>query len=106
MPTSTWGKRNGLPGYDEFRIGISYAEAYNHLRVSKKHRYKRRGSVLGYLHEIKLQLYSQAVNEGYLEQLEMEEALRKSQKKAAKKSRRRSLSSLRTRRSARPREVA
>jgi hypothetical protein len=101
MP-STWGKRHGLVGYDEFRIGLPYAEAYNQLRVSKKHRYKRRGSVLGYMHELKLEIYNRAVDDGYLEQLEMEEALKKSQKKTARESRSRS----RTRRRARRREAA
>ncbi len=84
MP-STWGKRHGLPGYDEFRINMTYDEAYAHLATSKKHRYRRKGSVLGYMHELKLQLYNQAVDRGYLEQLEMEAALKLSQKKRGKK---------------------
>lgn len=96
MP-STWGKRHGLPGYDEFRIGMSYAEAYDHLRVSKKHRFKRPGSVLGYMHELKLELYNQAVDRGYLENLEMESALKVSEKSAK---RRRDLKKRRQRREA------
>lgn len=64
MP-SRWGSKNGLPRYDEFRTGLSYAEIYNMLKTSTKHRGKRRGSVLGFWHEIKLQLYEQAVDRGY-----------------------------------------
>lgn len=84
MP-STWGKRHGLPGYDEFRIGMSYKEAYDHLRVSKKHRFKRKGSVLGYMHEVKLMLYYHAVDRGYLEHQEMERALKVSEKLAKRR---------------------
>lgn len=83
--SSTWGKRHGLPGYDQFRINMTYDEAYAHLATSKKHRYRRKGSVLGYMHEVKLQLYNQAVDRGYLEQLEMEAALKLSQRKTSRK---------------------
>ena len=68
MPSS-WGRRHGLPGYDEFRLNMAFRDAYEHLKVSKKHRYKRRGSVLGYMHEMKLELYEHAVDQGYLETL-------------------------------------
>jgi hypothetical protein len=87
MPTSTWGKRHDLPGYDKFRSGLTYVDVYAMLRTSKKHSQKRRGSVLGFWHELKLQLYEQAVDRGYLEQLEMEEALRKSERAARRRSR-------------------
>lgn len=69
MP-STWGKRHGLPGYDEFRLGLDYKGCYDLLKTSKKHRYRRKGSVLGHLHELKLQLYEEAVKRGYLETLD------------------------------------
>lgn len=68
MP-SNWGRRNNLPGYDQFRTGLTYRDAYNMLATSKKHRYRRKGSVLGFMHELKRQLYEQAVDLGYLETL-------------------------------------
>lgn len=70
--SSSWGKRHGLPGYDKLRIGLgkggkeAYRQVYHMLTTSEKHRYKRRGSVLGFLHEMKMELYERAVNEGYL----------------------------------------
>jgi hypothetical protein len=66
--SSTYGKRHDLPGFDEFRTGLTYAEVYEMLRESRKHSHKRRGSVLGFWHEIKLQLYEQAVDRGYGEE--------------------------------------
>jgi hypothetical protein len=70
--SSSWGKKNGLPKYDEFRTGLSYAEIYNMLKTSTKHRSKRRGTVLGFWHEIKLQLYEQAVDRGYVDEVDRE----------------------------------
>jgi hypothetical protein len=64
MP-SNWGKRNNLPGYDKFRTGLTYRDVLEMVRASEKHKGKRRGSVLGLHHEIKLQLYHQAVDAGY-----------------------------------------
>lgn len=66
MPSS-WGKKHGLPGYDKFRTGMTYQDAYEELKMSKKHKGKRRRSVLGYWHERKLELYERAVDAGYLE---------------------------------------
>jgi hypothetical protein len=63
--SSSWGKRRGLPGYDKFRTGLTYREVYEMLRHGTKHKQKRRGSVLGFWHELKLQLYEQAVDRGY-----------------------------------------
>lgn len=63
--SSRWGKKNDLPGYDEFRTGLTYRDVYTMLRHSSKHPQKRRGSVLGFWHELKLQLYEQAVDAGY-----------------------------------------
>lgn len=64
MPSS-WGKRHGLPGYDKFRTGFTYRDAYEELKMSKKHKGKGRHSVLGYMHERKLELYNRAVDAGY-----------------------------------------
>ena len=66
MPSS-WGKRSDLPGYDRFRTGLTYAEVYEMLKTSTRHSHKRRGSVLGFWHEIKLQLYERARDLGYAE---------------------------------------
>ena len=63
--SSRWGKKNDLPGYDKFRTGLTYGDVYMMLRHGTKHSQKRRGSVLGYWHELKLQLYEQAVDLGY-----------------------------------------
>jgi hypothetical protein len=64
MP-SRWGRRKDLPGYDEFRTGLTYHDVYVMLNASEKHRYRHRASVLGFWHELKLQFYEQAVNMGY-----------------------------------------
>ena len=64
MP-SRWGRNKNLPGYDRFRTGLAYHDVYTMLNTSEKHRYKRRGTVLGFWHELKLQFYEQAVNMGY-----------------------------------------
>ena len=62
---SKWGKKNNLPGYDEFKTGLTYADVYEMLKTSTKHSQKRRASVLGFWHELKLQLYERAVDLGY-----------------------------------------
>jgi hypothetical protein len=73
MP-SDWGERHGLPGYDKFRTGVTYQDAREMLRASEKHRDKhnsphdRRHTVLGFLHELKLQLYEQACDRGYTQE--------------------------------------
>jgi hypothetical protein len=66
--SSKWGKKNNLPKFDEFRTGLTYHQVYVMLRHSSKHKSKRRGSVLGFWHELKLQLYNQAVDLGYGEE--------------------------------------
>jgi hypothetical protein len=62
MPSS-YGKRHGLIGYDEFRTGLTYHEVWEMLRNddddSKVWRYKSRGVILGMWHELKMQLYQQ-----------------------------------------------
>lgn len=70
MP-SDWGKRNSLRGYDKLRTGLSYEDVRLMLQGSQKHREKhkaphdRRHTVLGLWHELKLQLYEQAIDRGY-----------------------------------------
>jgi hypothetical protein len=65
--SSKWGRKKGLPKYDEFRTGLTYKDVHMMLKTSVKHKAKRRGSVLGYWHELKLELYERAVNAGYAE---------------------------------------
>ena len=68
MP-SRYGVKHGMPGYDEFRTGLTYRDVWEMFRDdsedSSKWKYKRRRTVLGAWHEIKLQLYHQAVDEGF-----------------------------------------
>jgi hypothetical protein len=60
---SQWGATHGLPGYDEFRTGLTFRDVkrmlYVHNADSSKWRYRRRGTVLGFHHALKLQLYYQ-----------------------------------------------
>lgn len=64
---STWGARNGLPGYDEFRTGLTFREVkrlmFDNHEDRARWKYKRRRTVLGAWHELKLQLYHQAIDE-------------------------------------------
>jgi len=67
-----------MPGYDRFRIGLTYKDAVEMLRVSDKYKdrhdrpHRRRHTVLGFLHELKMQLYEQAVDRGLLDEGEDE----------------------------------
>jgi hypothetical protein len=84
MPSS-WGKKHGLPGFDSFRTGLTFEDVRLMLRHSEKHRDKhasphdRRHTVLGYWHELKLQLYEQAVDLGFAEELDQHLAARDKQ---------------------------
>lgn len=64
---STWGARNGLPGYDEFRTGLTFAAVkrlmFDNHEDRSRWKYKRRGTVLGLWHDLKLQLYWQMRDE-------------------------------------------
>lgn len=72
MPSS-WGSRKDLPNYDKFRTGLAFDDVRQMLRMSEKHLgrhrspHDRRHTVLGYWHELKLQLYEQAVDRGMLD---------------------------------------
>jgi hypothetical protein len=61
---STWGARHGRPGYDAFRTGLTFAAVKRMLWVHNPDpstwRYRRRGTVLGFWHSLKLQLWEQA----------------------------------------------
>lgn len=63
---SKYGTTHNLPGYDAFRTGLSYYDVYTMLATSEKHSHRRRRSVLGFWHELKLQLYEQAIDRGYI----------------------------------------
>lgn len=60
---SRWGANRGDPAYDAFRTGLTYREVRRMLWVHdndrSRWRHKRRGTVLGLWHEIKLSLYAQ-----------------------------------------------
>lgn len=72
--SSSWGRKRNYPGYDKFRTGLSFEDVRQMLRQSEKHRsrhnapHDRRHTVLGYWHELKMQLYEQAVDRGLLEE--------------------------------------
>jgi hypothetical protein len=74
--SSSWGKKHDLPGFDAFRTGLTFEDVRLMLRHSEKHRdrhtspHDRRHTVLGYWHELKLQLYEQAVDFGMLDREE------------------------------------
>ena len=59
-----------MPKYDSFRTGLDYSTVYNMLETSPRHKARRRGSVLGFWHELKLQFYEQAVDRGYEDEVE------------------------------------
>lgn len=60
---STWGARNGLPGYDRFRTHLTFREVkrmmFDNHEDRSRWKYKRRRTVLGAWHDLKLQLYWQ-----------------------------------------------
>jgi hypothetical protein len=64
---SRYGEKHGLPGYDKFRTGLTYRAVWEMFRDDDddraKWRYKRRGTILGHWHELKLQMYHQAQDE-------------------------------------------
>lgn len=66
---SSWGKRNNLPGYDTFRTGLDFATVQKMLWTSSEDprdwKHKRRGTVLGLWHDLKLALYYDAIARGY-----------------------------------------
>ena len=67
---SNYGAKHNLPGYDAFRTGLTYKDVWEMLRNDSddraKWKHKSRGVILGMWHELKLQLYEQAVDCGYL----------------------------------------
>lgn len=65
---SRWGERHGYGReYDAFRTGLSFRDVkrmlYVHSADSSTWRYRRRGTVLGFHHALKLQLWAQAQEE-------------------------------------------
>ena len=65
--SSKWGEKNGLPGYDKFRTGLTYQTVWEMMRDESEDpsdwRHKRRGTVLGMWHQLKLELYHQAMDQ-------------------------------------------
>lgn len=60
---SSYGKRRGLPGYDEMRTGFTYRDVQSMLWSADPDpatwKYKRRGTVLGLFHQIKMEQYEE-----------------------------------------------
>lgn len=54
---SRYGADHGEPDYDKFRTGLRYIDVRN--MIDRK-RYRRRGTVLGTWHQIKIEMYQQA----------------------------------------------
>jgi len=52
---SRWGAMRGVPEYDRFRTGLTYARVRREMRGTFKHR--RRHSVLGFWHSLKLDMW-------------------------------------------------
>lgn len=54
---SRYGTSRGVSDYDCFRTGLTYRDVRRMLEGKK---YRRRGSVLGAWHQIKLEMFEQA----------------------------------------------
>lgn len=67
--SSSYGAKHGLPGFDEFRTGLTYQDVFNMLRDESDNpqewKYKSRGVILGKWHQLKLELYERACENGY-----------------------------------------
>lgn len=59
---SRFGARRGLRGYDKFRTGLTYQQVFDMLKDnsddSSKWRYKKRGTVLGLWHQLKMEMWA------------------------------------------------
>lgn len=66
---SKFGATHGLPGYDKFRTGLSYQQVFDMLKDNeedpRRWRHKRRATVLGLWHQLKMEMYERAVAHGY-----------------------------------------
>lgn len=66
---SKYGATHDLPGYDRFRTGLTYDAVKKMLWDESEDRadwkYKRRGTVLGHWHQLKMEMYEQSVAMGY-----------------------------------------
>jgi hypothetical protein len=64
---SKFGAKRGMPDYDHFRTGFTYAQVYEMMKDysadPKDWRYKKRGSVLGFWHQLKMELWEQYLAE-------------------------------------------
>lgn len=52
---SRYGSSRGVPEYDSFRTGLTFARVLREMRGS--FRYRRRRSVLGFWHQLKLDMW-------------------------------------------------
>jgi hypothetical protein len=71
--SSRYGASHGLPGYDEFRTGLTFSQVKDMMKDNsddpKDWRYKRRGTVLGFWHKWKMDAYGEACRHGHLDTL-------------------------------------
>jgi hypothetical protein len=61
---STYGSKRGVPGYDKFKTGLSYQDAYAMLWVDSENqdhwKQKSNGQILRIMHEVKVAMFEQA----------------------------------------------
>lgn len=64
--SSSFGRKRGMVGYDEFRTGLTYRDVWEMLRDDSEDpsrwKHKSRGTVLGLWHELKLQMWQQMLD--------------------------------------------
>lgn len=53
---SRFGASRGCPDYDKFRTGLRYYDVY---QMAAGRKYRRRGTVLGLWHQLKLEMFYQ-----------------------------------------------
>ncbi len=60
---SRWGATHGEPGYDDFRTGLTFKEVkrmmFDNHENKARWKYKRRNTVLGYWHALKLEMWAE-----------------------------------------------
>jgi hypothetical protein len=65
--SSKFGAKRGMPEYDHFRTDLTYAQVYEMMKDysddSKDWRHKKRGSVLGFWHQLKMVLWERYLAE-------------------------------------------
>lgn len=64
---SKYGATHGLKGYDKFRTHLTYRVVYGMLMDfsddPKEWRYKKKGTVLGFWHQLKMEMWERHLDE-------------------------------------------